>query len=229
MQTLYCIPGFGVDERIYGNLIIENARLHFINWLEPEPGETFNTYARRMAAAITEEYPVLVGISFGGMIALEIAGFRPVRQVILISSIKQRAEMPLSMRLAGLLRLNRIFPVKQIQKSEAAYKIANRRLGAYTPDEQEFANTYRKTANLNYVNWSFEKILNWRNGNRFEQVIHIHGSKDRIFPIKYITADYVIEGGTHMMVWNRAAEISRIINNTLEQLNGGPAGAKPAH
>ncbi|MCF3109066.1 alpha/beta hydrolase [Niabella sp. CC-SYL272] len=214
-MNLYCIPGFGVDERIYSNLVIDKAELCFLNWLDPDPKESFNAYARRMAAGIKDEDAILMGISFGGMVALEIAGFRNIKQVILISSIKQRAEMPLEMRLAGALRLNRIFPVRKIQQSEAAYRIANRRLGAYTPEEQEFANTYRKTAKLSYVNWSFDKILNWRNTNGFKNVVHIHGDRDRIFPIKYITPDYVIKEGTHMMVWNRAPEISAIINRVL--------------
>lgn len=214
-MTLYCIPGFGVDERIYGNLSVNDTRLCFLNWLDPEPGESFNAYARRMAGGIREDDAVLVGISFGGMIALEIAGFRKIKQVILISSIKNRSEMPLSMRLAALLRLNRIVPVKRIQQSGMAYKIANRRLGAYAEDEREFANTYRKTAKLNYINWSFDKILNWKHTNGFKNVVHIHGDHDRIFPIKYIHADYVIEGGTHMMIWNRAAEISAIIRQVL--------------
>ncbi|WP_300602268.1 alpha/beta hydrolase [Niabella sp.] len=214
-MNLYCIPGFGVDERIYGNLAIDQARLCFLNWLDPDPRESFNAYAQRMAAGIEDEAATIVGISFGGMVALEIAGFRNVKQVILISSIKKRAEMPLTMRLAGALHLNRIFPVKKIQQSDLAYRIANQRLGAYTPEEQEFANTYRKTASLNYVNWSFDKILHWKVTNGFKNIIHIHGDHDRIFPIKYINADYAIKGGTHMMVWNRAEEISAIINKVL--------------
>ncbi|SDC34779.1 alpha/beta fold hydrolase [Niabella drilacis] len=215
-MNLYCIPGFGVDERIYGNLSVGDVRLCFLNWLEPEPGETLNAYARRMAEGIHEEDAVLVGISFGGMVALEIAGFRSIRKVILISSIKQRSEMPWHMRLAGLLRLNRVFPVRKIQQSDLAFKIANRRLGANTKDEQEFANTYRKTAKLHYVNWSFDQILNWRNTAGFKNVVQIHGDRDRIFPIKNIAPDYIIKGGTHMMVWNRAAEISAIIKRVLD-------------
>ncbi|MBO9593039.1 MAG: alpha/beta hydrolase [Niabella sp.] len=215
-MNLYCIPGFGVDERIYGNMKIDKARLCFLNWLDPDPQESFTAYAQRMAAGIKDEDAILVGISFGGMVALEIAGFRNIKQVILISSIKQRSEMPLQMRLAGALRLNRIFPVKKIQQSETAYRIANRRLGAYTPEEQEFANAYRKTAKLGYVNWSFDKILNWKNTHAFKNVIHIHGDRDRIFPIKHIKPDYIIKEGTHMMVWNRAAEISAIINKVLQ-------------
>ncbi|MGJ7033372.1 alpha/beta fold hydrolase [Niabella hirudinis] len=216
-MNLYCIPGFGVDERIYGNLSLDNVHLCFLNWLDPEPGETFNAYARRMAMRIKEENAVLAGISFGGMLALEIAGFKSIRQVILLSSVKYRSELPWYMRFAGQLGLNHIVPIKRIQQSSIAFRIANRRLGAYTADEREFANTYRKTANLNYVKWSFDKIVNWRNTADFKNVVHIHGDKDRILPVKNMRPDYIIKGGTHMMVWNRAAEISAIISLVLRR------------
>lgn len=114
-----------------------------------------------------------------------------------------------------MLRLDKLFPVKKVQQSDHFYEVANKRLGAFTPEEKEFANVYRKSANLNYVNWSFDKILNWKNKQCPEGTIHIHGNKDRIFSMKNIKPTHVIENGTHMMVWNRAGEISNIINETL--------------
>ncbi len=216
-MKLYCIPGFGVDDKIFGKLTL-NASLHFINWLDPFPKETLQAYALRMAASIDDEAPIILGISFGGMIALEIAKLRPVKQIILISSVKSRSELPAQLRTIGMLRLNKIFPVKKVQQSDRFYKVANRRLGAVTQEEKDFANAYRRSADLNYVNWSFDKILNWQNTQCPEGTIHIHGDKDQIFPIKYISPTHIIKNGTHMMVWNRAGEISKIINNVLERL-----------
>lgn len=216
-MKLYCIPGFGVDDKIFGKLTL-NASLHFINWLDPFPKETLQAYALRMTASIDDEAPIILGISFGGMIALEIAKLRPVKQIILISSVKSRSELPAQLRTIGMLRLNKIFPVKKVQQSDRFYKVANRRLGAVTQEEKDFANAYRRSADLNYVNWSFDKILNWQNTQCPEGTIHIHGDKDQIFPIKYISPTHIIKNGTHMMVWNRAGEISKIINNVLERL-----------
>lgn len=216
-MKLYCIPGFGVDEKIFGRLKL-NADLHFINWLNPLPKETLKDYAARMASSIDEAFPVLLGISFGGMIAQEIAKLRRVRRIILISSVKSRSELPKHLRITGRLRLDKLFPVKKIPENEKAFSLANKRLGAFTGDEQKMANSYRRSANLNYVNWSFDKILNWKNSECPEGTIHIHGNKDRIFSIKNIRPTHIIENGTHMMVWNRADEISTIINEELEKL-----------
>lgn len=214
-MKVYCIPGFGADEKMFAKLDFEGMRPQYLNWISPLPREPIQGYARRMASRITEEEPVIIGISFGGMTALEIAKFRPVKQIILISSVKNRKELPHILKLTGFLRLNRIFPVKKIPQNDRLYEVANKRLGAFTPEEKNFANSYRKIADLNYVNWSFEQILNWKNQEYPPGTIHIHGSKDQIFPIKNIRPTHTIPGGTHMMAWNRANEISRIIRENL--------------
>jgi hypothetical protein len=45
----------------------------------------------------------------------------------------------------------------------------------------------------------------------YSQLIHIHGTADDILPIKYTTPNYVIEGGSHFMVYAKAAEIMAFI------------------
>lgn len=213
---IYCIPGFGTDDKIFGRLQIENAVMHFINWLDPLPSETYQHYVSRMAEEIKEADPVIIGVSFGGMVALEIARIRKVKRVILISSIKSRDELPAKWKLVGRLKLNKIVPIKRIQSTERFYALANKRVGAFTKDEIEFANNYRRTVKTNYMVWALSQILNWRNSVVPENIVHIHGSKDLLFPLKTSHPTHVIEGGTHMMVWNRAEEVSKIINEVLK-------------
>lgn len=213
--TVYCIPGFGVDEGIFANLEVD-AKLQFLNWVKPYPKESLEAYAHRVAENIKEEQPVIVGVSFGGMIAIEINRFLPAKQVIIISGVKCRKELPFHLRCIGNLRLDKIFPVKKIQQSDKLYEIANKRLGAVTPQEKAFANAYRRNADIEYVNWSFDKILNWKNKTYPPGIVHIHGDADRVFPIKTINPTHVIRSGTHMMIVNRAKEISAIINERLK-------------
>lgn len=219
MRKIFCIPGFGADEKIFKNLKIEDACLAFANWLEPEPKETLRHYAQRMAAKIDEPDPVIIGVSFGGMIALEIARFTAVKHIFLISTAKNRRELPGSYKIIGNLRLDKIFKVKKIPQNDLLFEKANRRLGAFTDEEKEFANNYRKKGSINYINWSFDKILNWNNKDVPVNTVHIHGSADKIFPCKNIDANYTIREGTHMMIMNRADEISDIINNELKKIS----------
>ena len=214
-RKIYCIPGFGTDERIFSNLSV-NGELKTLHWFTPFQKESIQQYAQRMSAGIQEPDPFIIGVSFGGMMAIEIDKILPAKQLVLISSVKCRKEMPLQLRLMGHLGMNKIFPVKKITESKRIYEIANRRLGAVTAEEKKLANAYRRNVDLHYVNWSFHQILHWENKSYPANIVHIHGDKDRIFPLKSVQPTDVIKGGTHMMVYNRAGEISSVINRLLQ-------------
>src|SRR6187402_1248228 len=108
MKTIYCISGLGADERAFSRLKVEGYRIRCLPWLTPEPGESINAYATRMRAEIIEENPILCGLSFGGMMSIEISKQIPVEKLILISSIKSVKELPRWMKTCGFLRLNRL-------------------------------------------------------------------------------------------------------------------------
>src|SRR4051812_39165414 len=112
MKTIYCISGLAADERAFSHLRMDGHTVHYLPWLTPLPREPIGDYATHMSSVIQEERPILVGLSFGGMMSIEIAKLRPVAKLVLISSIKSRRELPLWMKLAGKLRLNRIFPLQ---------------------------------------------------------------------------------------------------------------------
>jgi hypothetical protein len=42
-----------------------------------------------------------------------------------------------------------------------------------------------------------------------------------MLPIRYTRPDYVIEGGTHLMVVNKADEISQLLQELLAGIPGG--------
>lgn len=72
-----------------------------------------------------------------------------------------------------------------------------------------------KTATKNYMKWAANEILNWKNEIRPDNFLHIHGTADRIFLHQYTHADIKIKNGTHLMIHNRAKEISKIITGKI--------------
>ncbi len=58
-------------------------------------------------------------------------------------------------------------------------------------------------------------MLNWQQEKVLKNIVHIHGTKDNIFPIKHIKNSIEIEGGTHVMILTKAKEISKIIHENL--------------
>ena len=115
MATIYLISGLGADASVFQRLDFGNHEIKFIEWLEPNQDESLQTYASRLAAQINTGLPILIGVSFGGMIAVEIAKIIDCQKVILISSAKNKREIPLLYRFFGLLDIHRLIPVRLLK------------------------------------------------------------------------------------------------------------------
>ncbi|HNJ94540.1 MAG TPA: alpha/beta hydrolase, partial [Ferruginibacter sp.] len=121
------------------------------------------------------------------------------------------------MKAVAWLRLHRIVPLKSTKLTEP---IQNRMLGATSHEERLIASEYRKKVNIEYTNWAVNEAINWKNDWRHPDTVHIHGDSDRMFPIKYIRPTFTIKQGGHFMIMNKAADVSRCINEILQQNQG---------
>ncbi|MBW8685014.1 alpha/beta hydrolase [Chitinophaga rhizophila] len=215
-KHLYLLSGMGADRRIFKNLTFPAGyTVHYLDWLTPEAGETFPAYAARMAAGIAHEHVTLIGVSFGGMLAVEIARQRPVQKVILISSIKNTLERPPYLgwvKKTGLLVLLRLPDAIIFTRRKGIVKIF---LNAETDEELQLLSDYMRKTSYGYLRWGIRTIVHWANDFVPASIVHIHGGKDRAFPMKFVKADYTIADGGHFMVYNRAAQISDILAKEL--------------
>lgn len=212
MKHIYCISGLGADERVFHKIQPDGFKMHFIQWQLPEKNESIDAYAAKLTSQIHHENPILIGISFGGIMCTEIARHINPELIIIISSIKTNAEMPLWMRLSGKLKLNRLFPMRSFKLIEP---LEDYNLGVQSPEEKEMVHAYRKNVDQRYTNWAIQVILNWKNNAAPENLYHIHGDNDRIFPIKKIKADYTIAKGGHLMILNKSDEVNKCIDLIL--------------
>jgi pimeloyl-ACP methyl ester carboxylesterase len=201
----------GTDEKVFDHLSI-NARMKFIPWLRPLKNETIRRYSLRMGEKIQHPSPVLLGVSFGGMIAIEIAKQIPLAKLIIVSGIKTANELPRWMKLTGKFQLHKILPTRSYKITE---RYDNRRLGISNEEERKLVNAYREKMDPVYYNWAVHQVLNWKNNWYPEDIIHIHGDHDRIFPVKNLNPTHIIRGGSHIMMLNKAQEISQCINSVL--------------
>ncbi len=212
MKTIYCISGLGADEMAFSRLKIQGYKLVYLPWLLPDNNESIEQYAIRMCAGITEENPILMGLSFGGMMSIEISKILPVKKIILISSIKSAVELPWWMMHAGKLRLNKIVSMRSYKILEP---IQNMFLGVKDKNEIEIVRNYRKNAPEIYTNWAINEVLNWKNNWQPPAIFHIHGDNDKMFPIKNVSPTHIIKGGGHFMIMNKATEVSDCINAVI--------------
>jgi hypothetical protein len=214
MSNIYCISGFGADERVFSKLNFSGNNISFIQWETPLKKESIEEYAKRITGKISAENPVLIGLSFGGIMAIEISKIIKTNKVILISSVKTFHEMPVWMRISGKFNLDKIFPLKSFSLIEP---VENYNLGLETEEEYQLVKEYRRNIRQQYVNWAVHQIINWKNEFIPENIFHIHGGKDHIFPIKNIKANYVITDGGHFMIMNRTAKLNSILSKCLKK------------
>lgn len=212
-QTIYCISGLGTDEQVFRNISIPGMRLIHLQWLSHQHKESLADYSTRMASQITEEKPIIIGLSFGAMIGIEIARQVPIKKLIVISGVKTTHELPRWMRIAGKWQMHKWLPVRSNALTE---KYDNRLLGISTEEEKEIANSYRRSMDKKFQAWAIDHILRWKNDWYPEGTVHIHGEMDKMFPVRNISASHVIGSGTHMMIYNRSKEINEFL---LQHLN----------
>lgn len=213
MKKIYCISGLGADEKAFAKIKIPGCSLQHLKWLTPDKDEAIELYARRMSEQIDDDNPVLMGLSFGGMMCIEIAKLRVVQKVILISSIPGFKQLPLWMKLAGKLRLNRIMPIHAY--SRMLQPIQDYHIGAKTREEKEIVRRYRKNVSQVYLDWAVNAVLNWKNDKQPAPLFHIHGDADKIFPIKNVKPDFIVKGGTHFMVYSKAKAVNEFVTQLM--------------
>ena len=212
MKNIYCISGFGADERMFSRLDFGNNQVNFLKWETPEKNESLDKYTQRFLTKIEEPSPILVGLSFGGMMSVEIAKRIQTEKIFMISSIQTQDEMPWIFRITGKSGLNKVLPLKPYSFLEP---IENYNLGVQNEEEKNLVREYRKNVGKVYTDWAINQIVNWKNQRKFSNLIHIHGSADRIFPIKNVHPNFIIKGGGHFMIMNRAKEINDILRKEL--------------
>lgn len=214
LQHVYCFSGLGADFRIFANLRIPNAVLHPIEWQEPLPGELLPAYAQRLSLQIMHEDAILLGVSFGGMIATEISKTKNVKQTIIVSSCKKRNELPYYMRLAGMLHLHMVVPYWLVTKSS----LLNRFLfdARSSSEELLLKQLMLKHSNPLFLKRAVHMILKWRNEEVPQGIFHIHGRKDKLLLPYRIQANAWLPDGGHFMIWNNAEEINSLLSALLQ-------------
>ncbi len=213
-KDIYFISGLGADERVFRELKFEGYRPVHIHWLDPERGESLSDYAGRLSEQIQSDCPILVGLSFGGLIAVEMAKQIDVAQVILLSSAKTTTEIPLYYKAFRWFPLHRIFPFKTLLW--AIYWFAYWIFSAETIEERKLLKAILLDTDVHFLKWALHRVVVWNNQAVPDTLHHIHGARDRIFPIRWIKPDVTIEQAGHLMVLNRAGRISSLIINIIE-------------
>ncbi len=211
---VYFMPGMAASPTIFERIQFPSAlfEMHLLEWEIPNAGESLSAYAQRIAEKVTHENPILIGVSFGGILVQEMKQFLNPRKVIIISSVKSNMEFPRRFKMAKSTKAYKLIPTKLFENIEMLVKfsfgssIVKQRLALYEK--------FLAVRDKRYLDWAIEQIINWDRKEIDEEIIHIHGDADEVFPPKYLKNFIPVKGGTHIMILSKY----RWLNDNLPKI-----------
>jgi len=209
-MKVYFVSGLGADERVFHFLQLAPIEPVYIKWIKPQNKEPLQHYVSRLIAdqIDTSEEVRLVGISFGGIICQEIGKQIPYKKIVIISSVKNAREMGVSYEWLRKIRADRWIPNVVMKWSNLL--TCDYFFGAENKEESKLLHQIIEETDWDFARWAIDQLLLWDNKQPLSRLVHLHGKKDKVFPIGNINDCVALPGG-HLMVVGRAEEVSRLL------------------
>lgn len=212
---IYCIPGLGLNEKVFENLGLNN-RVTYLNWLEPQKDEKLSNYAERIASKISKRdtKKVIIGHSFGGVLAQEISNHVHIDRIILVSSIKSVKEIPTSLKMLPRIGLTSLISRGTMLLT---FPLWGRFHGYNTKRLRSIFRESVKSLSTEYFQWSIKAIASWEGPQHNQSKIsHIHGDADKMFPIGLVLKPVkLVTGGDHIMIYNKGEEVAQLVEREM--------------
>ena len=196
---VYFMPGLAASTLIFEKIDLPKDvfEVVFLEWEIPLVKESLVEYALRMTQKIKHPNPVLIGVSFGGILVQEMANLIEVRKLIIISSAKTNLEFPKRMKVAKATKAYKLIPMNLILNLE---NLARFSFGEKINQRLHLYEKFLSVRDIGYLEWAVEQVILWDRTKVDPRVIHIHGDVDDVFPIKYIENCIRIKGATHILI-----------------------------
>ena len=210
-SPLILLPGLGGDPRLFDSQRPAFPELVTPDWIRPETNEPLVDYAARFASAIDPGQPCFLGgVSFGGVVALEVATHLKTRECFLFGSVRSSDQIP------GRLQLFRpITNLIIIPKWLSPWALTCG--GRWLKPTVRGALHQLKDADSHFLRWAAGAILKWTPsaGVARVRVVQIHGDRDRVFPIGKVTPDKVIAGAGHLVSLTHAGAVNQFVRERM--------------
>ncbi|HET7291455.1 MAG TPA: alpha/beta hydrolase [Vicinamibacteria bacterium] len=216
MTRLVLLPGLGADARLFDALTRSVPSLEVPRWVTPLEHESLASFGRRMASSLGAGEDLCVGgVSFGGMVAIEMARHLPVRGVLLIGSCSSPDELPTYARF--LERALRIVPSRVYKAPAKLRPLFGRKFGCNTPQQEDLLFEMLLDTPVSFLKWGCRAILEWKpDAPPAAPVWRIHGASDRLIPASRVRADRLVEGAGHLVSLTHPDEVAGFIRERCQ-------------
>lgn len=208
------LPGLGADSRLFRHQQKAFKNIVTPRWIYPEKNESLADYARRWATELKlKKGCVLVGISFGGMVALEMARWVRPKAVLLIGSCRSPDSIPFILKWFGSFS---VWPV--VGKTLARTFPFGRGwfLGVEKKGELDLLMKMFLETPGDFLKWTVDAIRGWEGYKGKEFLVrHIHGQKDRLIPCRNVRPDKIIPKAGHTIILTHPKEVNAFIREQI--------------
>jgi len=216
--SLIMFPGVGADHRLFQPQKRAFPQLEVPAWVPPRDHETLPEYAARLAGTLRISRPlVLGGVSFGGMLAYEMARRLRPEAVVLIASCRTREGISPLLR-----RFRPVVARLPLEVGDAAKLIAPLAVATFrllSPTQRQLCLEMFQQADSRFMRWVITAILGWEPcALEGVPVCQIHGRHDPVIPAARIEADEIVADGGHLINLSHAEQVNAFIRKAMERL-----------
>ena len=224
------LPGLGANESLFIEQKKKFPHALFPKWLAPHKNESLSSYAKRWANEFSPTPKILVGMSFGSQVAIELAHHLDVKKVIVISGFSSSEQV--SNRFRRQVKWGLCLPdffIRFIARHILAKAFAKtERLSA------EHQNVLKKMVDdmdLHFFRWASKAAADWKTNQMPNcPIIEIHGENDAVItlrdkrkaPQKHLAdldspVDHLIRDASHLIQMTKAEIVNRILEDEFKK------------
>lgn len=213
MAVIYAIPGFGCTSLLFDKIEIGAHTLKVLDWPTPQREYSLKDYAEKFIIQIDTSKPYyLMGVSFGGMLCIELGEILSPEKVILISSAKSANELPGSIKILRVLPFHRILGERILK----IFALWSRPFIGFSKELKPLFKQMINSMSPGYFKYCLHYMVWWDRQIVKNSIYQLHGSADLLIPIKRIKQpSYIIKDGSHAIIVHNAREINEVLHKIM--------------
>lgn len=206
-MRLILLRGLNPDANVFSKLASALPNSEVVDWNLPPNGNSLHGYAQR----IVDEYKLnadcdLLGVSFGGVVAQEIAAIIRCRYCFVVSSVVSVNELRFP---AAVVRFLPFSTNERLLRILGKLSMSQKRLRR----SRKFGGRHGT-----WYCWAVSRIVSWKEPKLSPDtsVVRIHGDRDTTFPLK-AEVEHLLVGAGHLACVTHAEEITGVVLTILEK------------
>ena len=214
MNKIFFISGLGADKRVFKRIDeFDGYEKVFVDWKSSHPEESIAEYALRLIENFNvKPQDIIIGLSFGGLIAQVLGAHFKLKKIILISSFRSNNDLTFSIRILLKLKLYYIIPSYRVKLLD---KVIAKWFGIKSKEANSVLKDMIDETDMLLLKWSIHQIDLSDKEISNNSVYNLIGSKDKIVNVWKNEYTSIIPYAGHFMVYENSPEINNVLKVIL--------------